>query len=260
VIVFKKSALALIAFALMATISAIAVYGQTAEVKEKPRMYTYVAEWAIPRAQWADMDKVIASTQADFEKAFADGTLVGYGDDTTLVHREDGNTNDTWWSSMSLAGLINVLEQVRKSANPTAPPLSTATKHWDSILVSRYYNWKKGSWKDVYTYESAYKLKADAPDDAVDQLSKNLIVPLMEKMLADGTIVEYEIDTQAVHTEAPGLFYVIYLGANAEALDKVNAAIRESFKANPMGGPAFSSMVESSQHRDELARTNATYK
>jgi len=258
--VFKKCALALIAFALMAAISAIAVFGQTAEVKEKPRMYTYVAEWAIPRSQWADMDKVIASTQADFEKAFADGALVGYGDDTTLVHREDGNTNDTWWSSMSLAGLIKVLEQVRKSANPTAPPLSTATKHSDNIYVSRYYNWKKGSWKDVYTYESEYKLKADAPDDAVDQLGKNLIVPLMEKMLADGTIVEYEIDTQAVHTQAPGQFIIIYLGANAEALDKVNAAIRESFKANPMGGQAFASMVESSQHRDGLARTNATYK
>lgn len=87
---FKRSVLALIAFALMAAISAIAVYGQTAEVKEKPRMYTYVvADWVIPRSQWADMDKVIASTQADFEKAFADGTLVGYGDDTTLVHHEE---------------------------------------------------------------------------------------------------------------------------------------------------------------------------
>jgi len=258
--VFRKTTLALTAFALIGTFSAIAALGQTPEVKEKPRMYTYVADWVIPRSQWPDMEKVAASTRADFEKAFADGTLVGYGDDTTLVHHEDGNTNDTWWSSMSLAGLIKVLEQVRKSANPTAPPLSTATKHWDNIYVSRYYNWKKGSWKDVYTYESAYKLKADAPEDAVDQLSKNLVVPILEKMLADGTIVEYEIDTQAVHTEAPGLFYIVYIGANAEALDKVNAAIRESLKANPLGGPAFASMVDFSQHRDELARTNATYK
>ena len=254
----KKTALALMG--LILGIATIAAYGQTPEVKEKPRMYTYVANWVIPRAQWPDMDKVIASTQVDFERAFADGTLIGYGNDTTLVHHEDGNTDDTWWSSMSMAGLVKVLEQVRKSANPAAPPLSTATKHWDNIYVSRYYNWKKGSWKNVYTYESAYKLKADAPDDAVDQLSKNLIVPLMEKMLADGTIVEYEVDTQAVHTEAPGLFSIIYIAENAEALDKVNAAIRESFKANPMGGPAFASMVESSQHRDELVRTNATYK
>ena len=28
------------------------------EVKEKPRMYTYVADWVIPRAQWPDWDKV----------------------------------------------------------------------------------------------------------------------------------------------------------------------------------------------------------
>jgi len=44
------------------------------------------------------------------------------------------------------------------------------------------------------------------------------------------------------------------------AISPLNRRRWESFKANPMGGPAFASMVESSQHRDELARTNATYK
>jgi hypothetical protein len=259
VIVFKKSVVALIAFAIVAAISVITVHGQTAEIKEKSRMYTYVADWVIPRAQWGEMDKATASNQSDFDKALADGTLVGYGDDTTLVHHEDGNTNDSWWSSMSLGGLIKVLEQARKSSSG-ATALAAATKHWDNVYVSRYYNWKKGSWKGLYTYESAYKLKADAPEDAVDQLSKNLVAPLLERMLADGTIVEYEIDTQAVHTEAPGMFYIVYIGATADSLDKVNAAIRESFKANPMGGPAFASMVDFSQHRDEVARTNATYK
>ena len=43
-------------------------------------------------------------------------------------------------------------------------------------------------------------------------------------------------------------------------LDKVNAALRERMKSNPLGGPAFSSMVDFSAHRDYLARTNATYK
>jgi hypothetical protein len=47
-------------------------------------------------------------------------------------------------------------------------------------------------------------LKADAPDNAVELLSKNLIGPLMEKMLADGTVHEYEVDTEAIHTESPG--------------------------------------------------------
>ena len=31
------------------------------EVKEKAPMYTYVAMWDIPRAQWADMEKQNAS-------------------------------------------------------------------------------------------------------------------------------------------------------------------------------------------------------
>ena len=52
-----------------------------------------------------------------------------------------------------------------------------------------------------------YKLKADAPNDAVDTLAKSAIVPMMEKMLANGTIVEYEIDTEADPHAAPGTFY-----------------------------------------------------
>ena len=256
----RKTTATLMAFALILTLPAIIALGQTSEVKEKPRMYTFVSNWNMPRPQWADMEKATAVTQGELQKAFADGTLVGYGSDTNLVHVADGGTNDSWWSAMSLGALIKALEQVRKTSNATSPALSAATKHWDDIFVSRYYNWHAGSWKDVYTYVSSYKLKADAPDDAVDQLSKNLIVPLMEKLLADGTIHEYEIDTQAVHTDAPGTFMIVYIAANAEALDKVNAAIRESFKANPMGGPAFASMVDFTAHRDELARTNATYK
>jgi hypothetical protein len=50
------------------------------------------------------------------------------------------------------------------------------------------------------------------------------------------------------------------LAANAEALDKVQAALRETLKANPLHGPAFDAMTDYTGHRDFLARTNATYK
>ena len=129
-----------------------------------------------------------------------------------------------------------------------------------SIYVSRYYNWHSGSWKDGYTYAAFYRLKPDAPDDAVDTLSKSLIVPLLEKLVADGTLHEYEVDTQAIHTEAPGVFLIVYLAASADGLDKVNAALQEALKSNPLGGAAFDSMVDITAHRDELVRTNATYK
>jgi hypothetical protein len=244
----------------LAAVWAAPASAQTSEAKEKPAMYTYVENWDIPRAHWAAMAKANTADQAVLDKAMASGTIVGYGNDVILVHQPDGETHDDWWSAMSMAGLVNVLEQFYKSGNSVSPVLESAKKHWDNIYVSRHYNWHAGSWKNVYTHGSSYKLKADAGDDAVETLSQNLIVPMMEKLLADGTIHEYEIDTEAIHTEAPGTFWVFYIAADAEGLDKVNAALRERMKSNPLGGPAFGSMVDFSAHRDYLARSNATYK
>jgi hypothetical protein len=233
---------------------------QMSEMKEKPPMYSYVANWSIPRAQWAEMAKNDAADQKLMEKAFANGTIIGYGSDMNLIHQPDGATHDGWWSAMSMAGLLDVLDQAYSSGSATTPVLGAATKHWDTVYVSRYYNWHSGSWKGVYTHGSSYNLKADAPPNAVEILTRNLIAPLMEKMLADGAIHEWEVDTEAIHTENPNTFFIVYIAANAEGLDKVNAALTDALKANPLDGPAFSSMVDFSGHRDELLRTNATYK
>ena len=161
---------------------------------------------------------------------------------------------------MSMAGVLNVLEEFHKSGNSVTPVLTSATKHADQIFVSRYYNWHSGSWKNLYTHGSSYKLKTDAPENAIESLSKHLIVPMLEKLLADGVLQEYEIDTEAVHTEAPGTFWIFYTATAAEGLDKVNTALRETLKAAPLAAPAFDSMVDITPHRDYLLHTNATYK
>jgi hypothetical protein len=233
---------------------------QTSEVKEKPALYTYVANWNIPRAQWPDMEKASAANQKILDKAIGDATIVGYGTDVTVVHQADGTTHDDWWSATSLAGVLKVLEQFSKAGETSSAVLGSATNHFDSVYESRFYNWHAGSWKDGYTYAASYRLKPDAPSDTVATLSKTLIVPLLEKLLADGTLHEYEVDTQAIHTEAPGSFLIVYLAANAEGLDKVNAALDEAIKANPLSGVAFQSFVDLSAHHDDLSLTNATYK
>jgi hypothetical protein len=94
----------------------------------------------------------------------------------------------------------------------------------------------------------------------VETISKSFLVPFFEKLLADGTLHEYEVDTQAIHTESPSMFYLFYIASSAEALDKVNAALDKALKGNPLTGPAFASLVDFSGHRDDLAHTNATYK
>lgn len=230
------------------------------EVKEKPPMYTYVSNWALPRAQWGEIAKSNAGNEKILSSALASGAIVGYGNDEVLVHQEDGVTHDNFWSAMSQAGLIKVLEQFYQNGTATNPVLSTATKHWDNMFVSRYYNWHPGTYKNVYTYVAGYTLKPDAPNDAVETLSKNIVVPLLEKQLAEGNIHEYEIDTEVIHTRSLGMFEIVYIASSPEALDKVNDARREALKGNPLASPAFGNMVDFASHRDELLRTSVTFK
>lgn len=244
--------------ALMAA-SAVTAFAQ-AEPKEKPPMYSYVGFWNIPRAQWADMEKNNAVDQKILDKALADGTIVGYGNDLNLVHTQDGTTHDDWWSAMSMSAVLGVLDKFYKSGTPTAPVLASATKHSDGIFVSHYYNWHPGSYKGAYTRIAMYTLKAGIPEHAIETISKSFLVPLLEKLLADGSIVEYEIDTEAIHSEAPGTFWIDVISANADGLDKLSAALRDAAKTNPLNGPAFDSMVDSTAHRDTLSSSTVTYK
>jgi hypothetical protein len=253
----------------MATVAVLAAFSasaapsraQTAEVKEKPPMYTYESNWTIPRARWGDVQKDnAASNQKILAPALADGTLIAYGDDENLVHTPDGLTHDNWWQAYSMAGLMKVLDNFYKAGTPTSGAILSATKHWDGVYISRFYNWRAGSWKGAYGHAGVYSLKADAPVNAIETLSKNLFVPIMEKLLADGAIVEYEIDQEAIHTQAPNQFTIYYLAPSAEGLDKVNAAVREAVMGSPLSAPALGSMIDFTAHRDELLRANAVYK
>ena len=236
---------------------------ETVEVKEKPPLYKYVSYWIFPRAHWADVDKDnAASNQKILAPAFADGTLVGYGDDETRVHSAEGFTHDNWWQANSIAGLMKVLEAFDKGGGSSSPLLASATKHWDQIYVSRFYNWTAGSWKGAYGYTGTYKLKPDAPeaDDAVRALS-SFYVPVFEQMLADGTIVEYEIAREFIHTtDARAQLHFSFVMPSAEDLDKFRAALLAAINENSLIGPAFGSMMVNFTPQADFVRVNATYK
>jgi len=234
------------------------LHAQSAEVKEKPVMFTYVANWQIPRAKWAEYEKPNPANDKLLSQALGSGALVAYGVDKVEVHSADGPTHDSFWSAMSMAGVLDQLDAVSKE--PPNLTFQSATKHWDGIYASRFYNWKSGTYKGAYTHTAYYKLKDSAPDDAVETMSKNFIVPLMEKLLAEGSIVEYDIDVEAIHTESPNGFWIDYISPDSAGLDKVNAALRHALKTDPFAGPAFGAMTDGEVHRDYLLRSNVTYK
>ncbi len=244
----------------LSILSTAPVTAQAPEVKEKEPMYTYVANWAIPRAHWGEVEKATEANRSILEKALGDGTLVGYGNDENLVHQADGITHDNWWSSMSMAGLVKVLGQLRAAGSSTSSVLDSATAHNDLVLLSHYYNWHAGPFKSAYVHVSAYRLKNEAPDDEIDNLAKRLIVPMLEKLLADGDIVEYEIDQEAIHTTDPNTFWIVYVCPKPEGIDKVNAAVGATIKDHPLAGVAFGATTDTQHHRDELNRGDGVFK
>jgi hypothetical protein len=120
---------------------------QSAEVKEKPKLYSYVANWVIPRARFDDMEKASTANQKILDGALASGTILGYGDGTILVHQVEGATHNGWWIASSEAGLLNVLDQIHQNKSGAPAVLASATKHWDNLYVSHFYGWHPGTVK-----------------------------------------------------------------------------------------------------------------
>lgn len=236
---------------------------QTAEVKERPPLYRYVSYSKFPRGHWSDVDKDnVTVNQRTLAPALADGTLVGYGEDENQVHSAEGFTHDNWWQANSIASLMKVLEAFHKGGGSSSPLLLNSTKHWDQIYISSFYNWKVGSWKGAYGYAGTYKLKPDAPDadDALRMLS-SFYVPVFEQMLAEGTIVEYEIDREMIHTtESRAQLHFSFVMPSAEDLDKFRAVLGAALDANSLIGPAFGSMMVNFTPQAGFVRVNASYK
>jgi hypothetical protein len=255
----------------MMGVAGLAVLGMTAtlagaetnEVKEKPPLYRYVSYWTFPRAHWADVDKDnTTGNQKILAPALADGTLVGYGDDENEVHSAEGFTHDNWWQATSIAGLMKVLDALHKGSDSSSPLLVSSTKHWDQMYISRFYNWKAGSWKGAYGYAGTSKLKPDAPDadDALRALS-SFYVPVFEKMLADGIIVEYEIEREMIHTtESRAQIHFSFVMPNAEGLDKFQHALGVAIDQNPLIVPAFDSITVNFAEHFDFVKANAAFK
>jgi hypothetical protein len=257
----------------MVGVAGLAVLGMTATsagaqtddspriVKQKPQLITYESYWAFPPAHWGDVDKDNATAnQKVLAPALADGTLVGYGDDENLAPPEGGFTHGNWWKANSWADFIKSIEAFHKAGGSSS--LVSSTQHWSQRYVSYFYNWKAGSRKGAYEYRLTYKVRPGVdPDDATLMLS-SFYVPLYEKLLADGTIVEYEIDRESVHSAgSPGQIIFTFVTPNTEGLDKFRAAYNGIVVKDSLILAVKASVFvdECAPHADWLL-VNATYK
>jgi hypothetical protein len=225
---------------------------QTA-AKPKPSVYTYVAQWDVPRAQWADMAKADDADRPVLDKLVADGTLVGYGAYTNLIHQEGEPTHGTWFSATSEGNLLKALEAIYAQPGLVTAPVQGASKHWDQILTGDMYNYKPGSSKDGYLTWTRWEVKPGAMRAYTD-FSKKVFVPVFEKFLAEGTITSYGELTEDYHTGKLGVVFDYFTVPDTASMDKANKALEDLFNNTPGLGDAIRGLTEREGHRDYLTR------
>ena len=225
----------------------------------QPPIFTYVAEWNTPRAQWADMTKHNEGNKATMDALVADGTLLGYGTYENRIHSDASPTHGSWFQAESLANIFKALDKVYAQAGATTAPVQAASKHWDYLFVSTIHGAKPHTGSGYLRVVSG-QLKP-GKEQEFRAAYRQYIVPVYEKLLADGAIVDYELDTEYVMGNAPGRFFSAVVTKDAEGLDKVRVALADLYEKNPAVAEALTSAGEPNSRRDLLARvTNMSRK
>ena len=243
---------------LLGTLALVAfVLPASAQQAAPPTVYTFVAEWEIPRAQWpsfsSDFEKVI---QPALEKLAAGGTLVGWGGYENVVHTPNGYTHGTWWQATSYANLEKArLELLKASAGMQA--MAAATGHRDFLLRTIGANAKPGSGTGYLTV-SSFVLKPGKGrewKELWDKYNK----PISDELVAKGALAGVSVHVQDVHTDSQLLRYTVTLAPSAEADDQVNAAFdaanaKLTQQERTQRQVMFDGVLEPGAHRDQYAR------
>ena len=221
------------------------------QMEPTPIVYTFVSQFQIPRANWAQYSEDAEKTVVPImEKLAADGTILSWSTFEQVVHTPDGYTHGAAWSSTSISGLMKVLDEVRK-AGPR-PGQIAATKHEDYLMQTTMYH--AGSGTPAYLRVVCSNAKADKPDDYTAMLKK-LLVPTFEEQIKKGVATYYGVDEQYVNNSAPSIRCVVITYPNADGMDKWAAAINTTMgKWGPAERAEFAGATVPDSRRDIMAR------
>ncbi len=194
-----------------------------ADEKEKPPIYTYVAEWEVPRPDWPTFEKYDASQKPVFDKLIADGTIIGYGFFKMAAHTSEGPNHGGWWTATSMAGVLKVLSVLATQSAPAdIEKIQAASKHFDLILTSRHYAAHAGSFDNGYLRVATYRTKP-GQGEALEKVINSYIIPFLDKLMADGALHSYSVDREVIHSDDPDAVDIAIVTNNADGLDKFMA-------------------------------------
>ena len=225
----------------------------------QPVIYTYVSQFQVPRASWAQYSE---SAEKSFvpvaDKLVANGTILSYTTFEHIVHTPEGYTHGAAWTSNSIAGLMKVLDELRK-AGPQ-PGQTAATKHEDYLMQTTSYA-SGGNGVPTYLRVVCQNAKPDNPDAYTAALKKYLW-PMFEDQLKKGTALYVGLDSQYVNTGAPSTRCLVITYPNAESMDRWAAAVNANLgKMSRQDREEFYGSTVTDSRRDIMAHiTHASHK
>ena len=237
--------------------SLLLLSGSAAVAQEKtPTVYTFVAEWNIPRDQWgAYVDFNEKTLRPVLERLSGDGTLIGWGNFATVVHSVEGPTHGSWFTANSVAAIEKARLELIKVATS---PITAKAAHWDFLLRSDTYGARSTAPSSGYLYVNTVRLRPGKSQDWEDLWNK-YSKPTFEQLMSDGTLLAYSVDLEDVHTDNPYNRFVVTVSSNADAEDKMNAAFeavgaKRSAEESRAIGDAFTAATDREAHRDYFAQ------
>ena len=228
--------------------------------EEQPTVYTFVAEWAVPRDQWSAYEGAASTTMRPIlEKLAADGTLVGWGTYATVVHEQNGNSHGIWFTATSIAAI----ERARGSLLQGSSGMTMLANagHWDFLMSSDLYGGGSATASGAYLHVSSVMVQPGKGNDW-EELWKKYNRPVYDGLIKDGSLLAYSIDTQDIHTMNPRYRFIVTVTPSAEGEDKVGAAFdaagqKRSEMERDAIFKAFTEVQDRDQHRDYFARVTA---
>jgi len=234
----------------------------TAQQPEPP-VYTFVALWNVPRAQWAEFTAFWEkNARPVLDRLQADGTIIGYGSFASVVHTEEGYTHGNFWETTSIAAVERALGELLKLP---PNPATLGARHRDRLQRSLIYKARSAGPTSGYVWAGTTKVQPGKGREW-RELWEKYAKPTYDELLANGTISRYVVEVEHVHTEDPGWRFIVYVAPNAEAVDKVRAAFvalgeKRSSEENRAISDAFAEVTVAGAHWDFFGRvTNYAHK
>ena len=217
--------------------------------------YTYVSQWAVPRGDWAAFEKEEKADEAIMQKLVSDGTIVAWGDEAARVHTVDGFTHADWFTATSRANLLKALEQLY--ANATNASFVATTKHADLFLHTLAHAGKTAPAGTTGYLRVTFWQAKPGSGDALAGYVKSVVKPILDRDIANGTLLMYNFDEEDVHSTGPGGYNLALLFPDGASIDKFFDELAAAGKQDGTPEAVLDSLTVAKDHRDDLGRVTA---